>query len=34
LSGICWRHDADEERLRAGNDLFDALYEFFKRRRS
>jgi hypothetical protein len=34
IAGICWAHASDEARLAAGQVLFDALYEFFRRRPS
>ena len=32
LAGICWMHADDESRLVAGQALFDALHEFYRRR--
>jgi hypothetical protein len=32
VAGLCWAHSGDEERLRAGGALFDALHEYFRRK--
>lgn len=32
IAGLCWAHGGDEERLRAGTVLLDALYEYFRRK--
>ena len=34
IAGIAMRHEEDESRLRDGGAAFDALYEFFKRKRT
>ena len=32
LAGLCWAPPGDEERLRAGGQLLDALHEFYRRK--
>jgi hypothetical protein len=32
VAGIAWLHGEDEDRLRHGAAVFDALHEFFRRR--
>lgn len=34
IAGLAWRHGDDEARVRDGSAIFDALYEFFARRKA